>query len=152
MPASLRVPAVLAAIATLLLGAPSGALASKTIAPPGNSGVGQYVEVIPGSGGPAPVGFSPNHGAVLSASARRRLEASGPAGKAVASFVQQTGTPHAKHAHGSPAPAHGLSALGATAVRAAGSVGGGLGWGLPAALSAIVLAGLGILIARRRAA
>src|ERR1039458_7728279 len=148
MPACLRLPAVLAAIATLLLGAPSGASASKTIAPPGNSGVGQYVEVIPGSGGPVPVGSSPSHGPVLSASARRRLEASGPAGRAGASFVQQTGVPHAKHAathHGAPAAGHGTPIPGATAVRAAGSVGGGLGWGLPAALGAIVLAGLGIL-------
>jgi hypothetical protein len=151
----LRLFVLLAAVTTAPLGAPAGAAASKTIAPPGNSGVGQYVEVIPGSGGPVPVGSSPNHGPVLSASARRRLEASGPAGKAVASFVQQTGVPHAKPVatrHGAPAAGHGTPLPGATPVRAAGSVGGGLGWGLPAALGAIVLAGLGILIARRRAA
>ena len=155
MPVHSRLFALLAAIAAAPLGAPAGAAASKTIAPPGNSGVGQYVEVIPGSGGPAPVGSSPNHGPVLSASARHRLEASGPAGKAVASFVQQTGTPRAKHVptrHGAPTAGHGTPLPGATSVRAAGSAGGGLGWGLPAALGAIVLAGLGLLIVRRRAA
>jgi hypothetical protein len=154
MPAPFCLPILLVAMATALLGAPAGAAASKTIAPPGNSGVSQYVEVIPGSGGPVPVGSSPNHEPVLSASARHRLEASGPAGKAVASFAQQTGAPRAKHAtthHGAPAAGHGTPLPGATSVRAAGSVGGGLGWGLPAALGAIVLAGLGILIARRRA-
>jgi len=153
IPACLRLCVLLAAVTTALLGAPAGAAASKTIAPPGNSGVGQYVEVIPGSSGPVPVGSSPNHGPVLSASARHRLEASGPAGKAVASFVQQTGTPHAKHAtthHGAPAAGHGTALPGATPVRAAGSVGGGLGWGLPAALGAILVAGMGSLLIRRR--
>ncbi|MHB8492534.1 MAG: hypothetical protein ACYDA6_10040 [Solirubrobacteraceae bacterium] len=154
MPVHFRPFSLLAAVAAALLSAPTGASASRTIAPPGNSGVGQYVEVIPGSGGPAPVGSSPKQGPVLSASARHRLEASGPAGSAVAAFVQRTGTPRAGHAaahHGAPAPGHGTLVPSAIPVRAASSAAGELGWGLPAALGAIVLLGLGILITRRRA-
>lgn len=145
---------------TALLGTPAWAAASKTIAPPGNSGVSQYVEVVPGAGGSMPLGASAVHGPVLSAAQRRRLEAAGSSGRALAAFTQRTGVAHSKQAVPSArahrgAPAHGSSlpgaALAAGPARSTAGTGGGLGWGLPAALGAVVLAGLGILIARRRA-
>lgn len=170
------------AVASLgLLVAPGAAGATKVIAPPGNSGVSQYVEVVPGAGGSVPVGSAGKHGPVLSPAARRRLEASGPSGKALVAFAQQTGVPaeHGKAGAGSgsgpgssgsshsPGSSHSASssskgaakgaaqlpaAVPASAIRSGGPAGGGLGWGLYAALGAIVLAGAGFFLVRRRSA
>jgi hypothetical protein len=160
---------LVSALAALLVLAPS-AIASKVLAPPGNAGVGQYVEVVPGAGGSTPVGAHSSHGPVLSAAQRQRLEAAGGSGKALASFVQRTGVAHPKgtssksasgHSAGgqSPNKAKGLPAASSrslpaavpdSATRSAG--GGGLGWGLPAALAAIACAAAGIAVMRRRAA
>lgn len=157
------------AAALLLLAAPASA--RRVIAPPGNSGVGQYVEVVPGAGGSTPVGGHSSNGPVLTPAQRRQLEAAGGSGKALASFVQRTGVARSK------ASTSGSSARGSTGSRsskaaqgsAGGSsshslpaavqdsatrsaAGGGLGWGLPAGLAAIALAAVGFAIARRRRA
>lgn len=141
------------------LGAPAGALAARVIAPPGNSGVSQYFEVVPTAGGSAPVNSSAAHGPVLSASTRSRLQSAGAAGAAVAAFAERTGTPHANapsarhlssHAH---AHAHAAPAYVAPLVRSAAVTGGGTGWGLYAALGAVALGALGAaLLLRRRSA
>jgi hypothetical protein len=75
---------------------PSGAIAASC-APPGNSGVDQYFETvpgagcnksaIPGSGG----GGQGGHGSGLSPSTSRQLASQGPAGRAVAQLVATTG-------------------------------------------------------------
>lgn len=157
-----RLPLAVVVASLGLLAAPGGAGARKVIAPPGNSSVSQYVEVVPGAGGSVPVGSKGGHSPVLSPSERRRLEAAGPSGKALAAFAQQTGVPPSKHttragAHNSkPAKAHGPllpgAALAARPVRSSGGTAGGLGWGLFAALGAILLAGLGFVLVRLRAA
>jgi hypothetical protein len=144
-------------VATLLLGAPASAGASRVIAPPGNSGVGQYVEVVPTAGGGTPLGsHHPGQGAALPASTVKRLNGLGPDGKALAAFAQQTGTPrirgHRTALPGSKAsspagpqvlpPASPLRASAPAAV-------GGLGAGLPIALGAIALAAAAVAVGRR---
>jgi hypothetical protein len=162
-------PLVSLAAASLLLAAPASA--RKVIAPPGNAGVGQYVEVVPGAGGSTPVGSHSSHGPVLTPGQRQRLEAAGRSGKALASFVQRTGVARGKassspshagaqaeHGHmpgagrGSSNGGSGGSLPSAVPASATRSAGGGLGWGLPAALGAIAFAAAGIALARRRAA
>jgi hypothetical protein len=166
-----RILTSLAPVLTVLLLAAPSASASRVIAPPGNAGVGQYVEVVPGAGGSTPVGAHSSHGPVLSAAQRQRLEAAGGSGKALARFVQRTGVAHSKsssstsagsrHSAGGPAgnkPQSSASAASRSlpaavpdsATRSAGS--GGLGWGLPVALVAVALAAVGIAAARRRTA
>lgn len=165
---------IISTIATLaaasLVLAPS-ASARRVIAPPGNAGVGQYVEVVPGAGGSTPLGSHSSHGSVLTAAQRQRLEAAGGSGKALASFVQRTGVAHSKASGSRPAASgsaggrSGTSAHGSTGISSSHSLpaavpdsatssagGGGLGWGLPAALGAIAIAAVGLAVARRRAA
>jgi hypothetical protein len=90
-------------------------------APPGDSGVDQYFETIPGSscnvappgfGGPGSTSSSGGTGNVhLAPSASRQLAAQGPAGQAVARFIASTAPPaattsnshHAHAEHGSAA-------------------------------------------------
>lgn len=161
-------PFVSVAVALLLLAPSAGA--SRVIAPPGNAGVGQYVEVVPGAGGSTPVGAHSSHGPVLTPAQRRDLEAQGASGRALASFVQRTGAARPKGSASTSAAgrsAGGRTAKGTqrpaapsnrslpaavpdSATRSA--AGGGLGWGLPVALAAIALAAAGIAVVRRRAA
>lgn len=164
-------PVALAVASLGFLGIPGVAAASKVIAPPGNSGVSQYVEVVPGAGGSVPVGAGGSHGPVLSPSARRRLEAAGASGKALAAFAQRTGVTTApdksgrgvgnaagrshgsSHSAGSSSKGSPVLPAGVLAARNAhSSSGGGIGWGLPAALASILLAGLGLFFVRRRTA
>ena len=78
-------------VATLAL--PASALA-VTCAPPGNSGIDQYFETIPGAScNQAPPGSGPagSPGASqLTPGQRRQLASLGPAGRAVAQFVAAT--------------------------------------------------------------
>lgn len=155
--------------ALLVLAAPASA--RRTIAPPGNAGVGQYVEVVPGAGGSTPIGAHSSHGPVLTSTQRQRLEAAGGSGKALASFVQRTGVAHSKAStsraagQGSTQARSGKTAQGTAGKSSSRSLpavvpdsatssagGGGLGWGLPAALGAIAIAAAGLAVARRRAA
>jgi hypothetical protein len=140
-----RTLAAVAVAALAALGVPAAAVAKRVIAPPGNSGVGQYVEVVPTAGGGVPLGSAqPGKGPVLPASTVRRLAASGPNGKALAAFAQSTGTPTGSRPH-RPSSAANQSVLREIPHGSAG----GLGLGLPLILGAIALAGA-LLAAGRR--
>ena len=95
----------------LLLALPASAEASKTIAPPGNSGVGQYVETVPTAGGGRPTstvhpgggavghpggpggtssGGGAGGGSAITPSTQHALAAQGPAGVAAAALAEAT--------------------------------------------------------------
>ena len=79
--------------------------AAETIAPPGNSGVDQYMEVVPSAQGPAAPG-TPQR-ALLSA-VQRKLQSQGAEGRQLAQIVKATtrSTHHALAAQASsPSPA-----------------------------------------------
>ena len=84
----------LGALAALVL--PAGALAKRTtVAPPGNSGISQYLEVVPTAAGPSPpsVGGGPvggGQGGVLTDLQRHRLDGSGPNGRTLVTVVDAT--------------------------------------------------------------
>jgi hypothetical protein len=140
-----RTLVAVAVAALAALGAPAAAAAKRVIAPPGNSGVGQYVEVVPTAGGGVPVGGAqPGKGPVLPASTVHRLAASGPEGKALEAFAQSTGTPTGSRPHRPPSPAN-QPVLRGTLHGSAG----GLGLGLPLVLGAIALAGAALAVGRR---
>jgi hypothetical protein len=164
----------------LALGVPASAQARvHTIAPPGNAGVGQYLETVPtagggqpsntvhpvtgaviGSGGPGnPSGGARTAGGdAVSRSTERALAKRGPAGAAAASLAQAT----APRRSSSSTPNTGIPASASTAAGSspASSVfksltgstgGGGLGPLLPSLLIASVLgAGVLALLRRRR--
>ena len=70
------------------LGAPTPALAQTCVAPPGNSGIDEYCESIPGPGGDRGAGDRPQ-GPGISGDTRQALEASGPLGQAVGSLAAE---------------------------------------------------------------
>lgn len=84
-------PTLLACIAAVAF--PAGAFAVRC-APPGNSGIDQYFETIPGAScnqaPPGSGGTGSPGGTHLSPGQRRQLAALGPAGRAVAQFVAAT--------------------------------------------------------------
>jgi hypothetical protein len=139
------------------------ALAAGVNAPPGNSGVEQYLEAIPTPSGNAPARDAIQRathtgqpgGAAVSASTRAQLRSLGADGKAVlaATALSPRSTTHAK-AQGTPttpnsAPAaRAGSPLSATA-KAIGGSSGGLGVGLPILLGLTALAGLSLALWRR---
>jgi hypothetical protein len=139
----------------IALALPAVAGATKELVPPGNSAASQYVEVVPGAGGPVAVGSHTGAtGSVLSAATRRRLYALGPEGKAAASLAQATAAARptatsgrSPSGHVSHAPSSHVSNAAAASV---GSGSGGLGFGLPIALGAITFVAVGIALARRR--
>jgi hypothetical protein len=160
-----RAPRFLAIMLLAWLGAPAGAQAGQVIAPPGNSGVSQYVEVVPSAGGGVPVGSAGHkHPPVLSASTQHQLAASGKEGRSLAAFAQNTGVPRQGQvtkpsASGRektmskgrlrtqpkpPAPA------GAQNASYAVSGSGGLGLGLPIALGLIALLAVAAAFMRHR--
>jgi hypothetical protein len=147
-----RTLTAVAGAALVAVGAPASATAAKVIAPPGNSGVGQYVEVVPTAGGGVPVGTAkPGKGPVLPGATERRLAASGAEGRALAAFAQSTGTPTGSHR---PSPAKQptglkLSGLYPAVREAPHGPGGGLGLGLPLALGAAALAAAAVVVGRR---
>jgi hypothetical protein len=144
-------------VVVLFLGAPASAGASRVIAPPGNSGVGQYVEVVPTAGGGTPLGsHRTGQGSALPASTVKRLNGLGPDGKALATFAQQTGAPRTRARHtsspGSKAslPAGPQVLPPAVPLRASAPAGvGGLGAGMLIALGAIALAAAAVAVGRR---
>jgi hypothetical protein len=87
----LSVPFI-ALLASLALAAPALAQEDKVYAPPGNSGIGEYLEVVPGAGGDKPAsgggggtGSAPSQPAEALGSANAKsLEALGADGKAAA--------------------------------------------------------------------
>jgi hypothetical protein len=166
MMASLAVAACLMA-----LGFPAGALASVNLAPPGNSGVDQYFETIPGTGGNQPaVGPGSGDSGSLSAAASRQLSAQGWVGQAIARLVSPPagpgGAPAAARArHTSrPAASDNASVNGSAAVSGSGddavsgvlhpiltgSSSGGVGILLPLFLAATLAVVVASAVRRRR--
>lgn len=157
---------VLATLAFCLL--PGSAAARHVIAPPGNAGVEQYVEVVPGAEGNEPVDGHSGKGDAISQSTQQQLEALGPEGKADASFAQTTGSARGragsekggKHAGGNGYGPGSSKAKGGGGGSSAGTpgggqpaqtaAGGGIGIGLPLALALIALLALGGGLLRRR--
>ena len=84
--------ALIACLGALAL--PAGALAVRC-APPGNSGVSQYYETIPGAScntGPGGHGHHHGSGGGISKHTAHQLGKQGPTGQAVAQLVANTGT------------------------------------------------------------
>jgi hypothetical protein len=152
--------------------APTSALAKNTThAPPGNSGVQEYLEVVPGGGGNRPAAKLKRSPHALNGKARGALGSYGRDGRAAANLAEVTSDPAGRGGSGSGRSgtkggksaggkngAASLSAkdsgsgdsgvLGALK-RVATRIGGdGLGVGLPLLLL-VVLVG-GVLLARRR--
>jgi hypothetical protein len=106
-------PVVLVALAL-----PSTALAkpTRTVAPPGDSGLSQYLEVVPTAQGPSPPGVggpgSGGHAGALTTSQQRQLNALGPSGRTLVGVVEAT----APQSLGVPVASR-------AATRSAGSVG-----------------------------
>lgn len=161
-----------AVVSVIALALPASAGAALC-APPGASGVVQYLEVVPGPGCSHPAsgpGSGPSGGGhhSLSSSTSRKLASQGAAGKAVQQLVASSGTTTAASSHAGggrkrssvsaasasrPVP----SAPGRGPVSAllhavgTGSGSGGLGALMPAFLAGVVVAlGATALLRRRR--
>jgi hypothetical protein len=148
-------------MARLLLGlllvwilVPAAADAQRRGAPPGNSGVDEYLEVVPGGGGgrPSKQLREPSHPR-LNLRARRNLSAQGPTGVAAARLAQKTSVAPRRPGSPTPAPGETEGSHPAVALRDAvvGSGPGGMGVALPAILIAVTLAAVGAGVVRRRA-
>lgn len=137
----------------------------RTIAPPGVSGVSQYLETIPTAKGNRPsLSVVPSGGngpgsssgsSALSASTRRALDRQGSAGRQAAALADATAPAHASHAPNGSGISSGAATAPAAAVLKAvtGSAAhGGLGPLLPVLLALIVLASGALAIRRRRGA
>lgn len=134
-----------------------GAASAAVCAPPGNSGVSQYVEVVPGAGcNHRTGGGSGSQGGSLPPGAASQLRSQGGAGAAVAQLVHATGTaPRSSTRHGAGAgvnvPASpGRSLLPALLHPVVSGSGGGLGVLLPVILGAALMAALAAALLRRR--
>jgi hypothetical protein len=165
------------ALVAALAAAPAQAknCGTHTVAPPGNSGVNQYVEHVPtacgdkpsnkvqggvGGGGGAGGAGGSGSGGGISASTARQLAKLGAAGQAAAAFAKATSPGHAgKNGRGSASVSSastgdsGSSPI-SSLVRAltGSSSGGGLGTFLPILLIASVIGLGGIALLRRRRA
>jgi hypothetical protein len=116
---------LLAVACAAALALPASALGAKC-APPGNSGVNQYYETIPGASCNQAPGAGGGHhgGGSLPGGTSRKLAAQGAAGKAVQALVSSSGTaPAASRSSGHKAPAGGASGNGARGVLAPPAVG-----------------------------
>src|SRR3954452_1058045 len=161
---TVRAFAITLLVALLL---PSAAFAAPgTNAPPGNSGVDEYLEAIPDTTGSRPAQQIPQHGGsaqTLSRSAAQKLNALGADGHAVAGLVVATapkqaaekrstavGNGQSKDSSGSDAtlPSGGAPAIGKAAADTVDG-GGGLGLLLPIAIGAILLAAIAARVFRR---
>jgi hypothetical protein len=162
-----------AALVALALLLPSAALAQtpETNAPPGNSGIDEYLETVPNPTGDAPAPPADGGGGVpLPSRAREELEDLGADGKAVAALAEQTGGPRREvagerargdrargdRAHGVPvvpgSETRGDSPVGAALSAAFGpdDGGGGLGILLPVILVVTLLGVIALAVLRRR--
>ena len=150
---------------------PAGAPAQT--APPGNSGIDEYLETLPGPGGDVPTsppadppangGAGPRGGNVASPPAppqllgrrtARRFAQAGPAGRRAARLAAKTAIRREPVTPGASPPAadDGKGALAALASEAlsAGGSGQGMGLLLPLILVATLLAGGAFVMERRR--
>lgn len=151
----------LTALAILLTAVPA-ASAQDTNAPPGNSGVDQYLESVPsGSGNTSSNGVAAAKPTPASKQVARALRSRGSAGAQLERLVAST-SPTKPNQRGSSKGSGGAdklssagdsSAVKATAAAATGS-GGGMGLWLAVLLGIVALAalvGVGARLARRRA-
>src|SRR4051794_11393696 len=164
--------AVLTLACLLALCAPSPALAKNKIhAPPGNSGVDEYLEVVPGGGGNRPASKPGGSNGALNGKARRALRSYGSDGRAAANLAAATADPSSggRSRSGARGGASGKAGKGSAALaaadketdngdsgilsalkRVASGVGGtGLGIGLPILLLAVLAAGVVFGMRRR---
>ena len=149
--------ALSALVALLLFALPATATAQEplTNAPPGNSAIDEYLETVPGATGNQRPRQPGAGGAVLSPAERKRLEALGPDGKALADAVDATAPP----ATAKPGQtididgAKGRSPISAVIEAATGADGGGgMGFMLPVILLASLLGVIVLAVLRRRSA
>jgi hypothetical protein len=151
-----------ALLAVVVLAVPATAVAQRTNAPPGNSGVDEYLETIPAAGGnkvPKRLGEKPGR-SVLTRAQRRHLEGLGPDGRALSEVVDATAPQKASKGaandghQGRPlADSGGRSPLGQLFEAFGGSDDGdGMGALLPAILVAALLGTLVLVLLRRRSA
>jgi hypothetical protein len=160
----------------LALAVPASALARqpvRTVAPPGNSGVSQYLETIPTAKGNRPsVSVVPGGGqgpgssggsSALSSSTQRALDQHGSAGRQAAALADATApsvAPRTSNSHGAKRAAVPSGASAATVAPPAAvlkavtgsSAHGGLGALLPVLLTVIALGGGALALRRRRGA
>jgi hypothetical protein len=138
---------------------PATAVAQKTTAPPGNSGIGEYVETVPeATGGKAPEKAG---GGSVPAAERQKLEALGADGKALADTIAAT-VPRRPRSNGSGGQAEPIRRADADAGDSAASAvlhsvvgggsSGGMGLLLPIILGATLALMLAAAFARRRTA
>lgn len=171
-------------LVVLVLAVPAAAEAkcgTKTLAPPGNSAVNQYVETVPTAKGGCPTSTIPRagtHGSgAISPGTSHALSALGSNGRGAAAFADATGTAktdaakartsrgHRRSSHGQAAPGgssggnggnnsgNGGSPASAVIKTLSGSGGGGgLGVLLPIILAALAIGAAGIAVTRRRTA
>lgn len=164
-------------IVALLLAIASGTAAAQgpgRLAPPGNSAVDEYTEVVPTDAGGRPASglVAAKPGKPLSGRTARALRAQGADGRAVAALVVATGPERARTTPGAGAGHHGvpalrpgapggsakdpgrgpLSSIVATLTDGSGGSSGGLGLLFPLLLAAALVAVLAMRFARRRSA
>jgi hypothetical protein len=150
-------------LTALLLGAaPSGSAVARQVAPPGNSGVDQYLETIPDGGGGRPtntlVGGAGK--SVLAPSAVGELRASGAGGQALAKFAAATAPPRAGDHRAATTPpgardhgsTPGQSPLSASVGALTDSGASSVGLFLPLALALSLLGAIAYAVWNRRSA
>jgi hypothetical protein len=148
----MRLAVPLLTCAALAVFAPAASAADKT-APPGNSGISQYLQVVPSASGPKkPQPPAKNRGA-LTEGQRRRLVKSGADGRTLARLVASTAPIPASASTGagkSKSDTKPQSASSSVARSVAGSGGTGLGIALPILMVGAVVGAVAITILRRR--
>jgi hypothetical protein len=148
--------------------APAVGRAKRTIAPPGNSAVNQYVEDIPTAKGNRPTstitpggpgggstgrGASSGAGGRLSSTAARAFAKHGATGRSAAALASATGAGASPPRHVSGATGGGSSPLATLVKDTTGSgSGSGLGAILPVLLIVIAITGAALALKRRRTA
>jgi hypothetical protein len=132
--------------------------AQETNAPPGNSGVSQYLETIPAADGNRPAGKGTNSSA-LPVQTLSRLKAAGRDGQVVAQIVASS-APASKRDQSAPNPSSRPNSASASSARSlpttlavpslTGSAGGGMGILLPALLILTLVGAVVFALSRRR--
>ncbi len=157
---------LLALLAVLLsVAAPSAVQAQSTQAPPGNAGVDEYLETVPGSKGSGSAGgtgvapkLTPRADRVIPKRTLNALASKGDDGKAAAALAEATSPkraskPDAMSQSAQPpaaADGSGLDAIGRVLAPEPGD--GGLGLLLPLGMLFVLTAAIGAVILRRRSA
>lgn len=148
---------ILTTLAIVLVALPAAATAHlRTIAPPGNPAVSQYLETVPTDKGQSPTSSTGQQGGALTPSQRQSLGRAGGDGRTLVAVVQATSPPPAAAGRGQGGdrvatgpgaagdlPSAALSGQGArtpaASILAAAGGSGGMGILLPALMTAVVL-------------